>query len=259
MDFSSLLSRASKFAIDNSPTILTTVGVIGAATTAYLAGKASFQAADMIRLKEGLDYRDEDDLREPREVVKDRVELVWRLYIPPAAMLVATTACIIGANRIGSRRAAAMAAAYSITEKTLVEYRDKVAEKFGTRKEEQVRDEIMQDRVNDSWDDSIEVHGRPTGEICYDKFSDRYVWSTVEGIRSAQNDLNATILNDGYAAVADFYYILDMPAPPWSQEIGWNADEMQKISFSSVLTPSGKPVIAFEFDAEPNRNFRRFH
>jgi hypothetical protein len=152
-----------------------------------------------------------------------------------------------------------MAAAYSITEKTLVEYRDKVTEKFGTRKEEQVRDEIMQDRVNDSWDDSIEVHGRPTGEICYDKFSDRYVWSTVEGIRSAQNDLNATILNDGYAAAADFYYILDMPAPPWSQEIGWNSDEMQKVRFSSVLTPSGKPVTAFEFDTVPNRHFRRFH
>jgi len=264
MSFQHLIKRAAKFTIDNSPTILTSVGVVGAITTAYLAGRASFQAADIIRLKEAEDEEaGETYFDDPRELMKKRVELVWRLYVPAVSTGLATVVCIIGANHIGSRRAAGLAAAYSITEKAFEEYKAKVIEKVGEKKEEQVRADIIQDRINAGWswddDDSIVIHGKPDGEVCYDKFSDRYVWHTAEGIRGAQNDLNEGILKNGYATLADFYYLLDMPAPPWSQEIGWNSDDMLKVRFCSALTPAGRPVLAFEFRNEPVRDYGRFH
>lgn len=259
MNFSVLARRAAKVAIDHSPTILTSIGVMGSITTAYLAGKASFEASDIIRLKEGLDYRSEEDRREPREIVKDRVQLVWRLYIPTVTMGVATVVCIIGANRVGARRAAGLAAATTIIEKSLEEYKMKVAEKFGVRKEEQLRDEIIQDRVRDSWSDGVEIHGAPGGELCYDKFSDRYFWSTVEGIRAAENNLNKALLHDGYASLAELYQILDMPAPAYSESIGWNSDRFLEIQIISALTPSDKPCIAMVFKNEPSPDYGRFH
>lgn len=257
MTFAELTRRASKFAVDNSPTILTTIGVIGLGSTAYLAGKASFEASNLIALKEASEGTADD----PKERMKERVELVWKLYIPAAGTALATAACIIGSNRVGARRAAALAAGFSISEKAFTEYKAKVVEKIGEKKEELVRADIIQDRVNKNWDDdSVEIHGKSEGEVCYDKYSDRYLWNTEAGLRAAVNDLNRIVLQQGYATAADLYDILKMPVPPWSHEIGWSSDgPLMEVRFSSVLTPSGRPVKAFEFDVEPVRNYMRFH
>lgn len=260
MSLSHLARRAAKLAIDNSPTILTTIGVVGTVTTAYLAGKASFEAADIIRLKEADDDERGISAGTPQEVLKSRVQLVWQLYIPAGLTSAATIACIIGANTIGTRRAAGLAAAYTLTEKSLDEYRAKVVEKIGERKEEAIRDEIVQDRITATWDDSIDIHGKVDGDVFYDKYSDRYVWSTQEALRSAVNDLNQSILHQGYATAADFYYLIGMPSPSWSTEVGWNSDgKLMEPRFSSHLTPGGKPVNAFEFSVEPVRSYMRFH
>lgn len=260
MTFADIARRASKLIVDNSPSILTSLGVVGAVTTVYLTGKASFEAADLIRLKEAGDEARGIHIEDPREVLKQRLLLVWSLYVPAAMTGTATMACIIGANRVGTRRAAGLAAVASITERSFEEYRKKVVEKIGEKKEELVRADIIQDRVNATWDDGIEVHGKTGGEICYDKYSDRYVWSTEEGIRGATNELNRIVVQQGYATAADFYDILEMPAPAWSHSVGWtSAESLMDIRFSSVLTPSGKPVKAFEFSAEPVRNYTRFH
>jgi hypothetical protein len=254
MTLADLARRASKFAVDHSPTILTTIGVVGTVSTSYLVGKASFEAADLIRLKEGVEGTQDD----PRERLKARVHLVWRLYIPSAAMGIATITCIIGANHIGSRRAAGLAAAYSITEKTFDEYKKKVVEKIGERKEEQIHDEIAQDRVTQSWQNGVEIYGAEIGELCYDKFSDRFFRGTVEGIRSAQNDFNHALIHDGYASLAEFYRILDIPAPIYSESIGWNSDKLLEIKIASVLTPQDKAVISIEFRQEPSPDYGRF-
>lgn len=259
MTIADLVKRASKLAIDNSPTILTSVGVVGAITTAYLAGKASFEACDLIRLKEGDDAeRNVPPPSDPKELLKSRIQLVWRLYIPAATTGVATVACIIGANKVGSRRAAGLAAAYSITEKTFEEYKAKVLEKLGERKEEQVRDEIMQERVNASYTPGVEIYGAEVGELCYDKFSDRYFRSTVEGIRSAENGLNFALIHDGYASLAEFYQILGLPSPAYSESIGWNSDRMLEVRISTTMAHGDKPCVSMDFKNEPLPDYGRF-
>ncbi len=259
MTFAHIVQRASRLAIDNSPTILTTIGVVGTITTAYLAGKASFEAADIIRLKEATeDERPGVQVYDPREVLRERVQLVWKLYIPAASTGLATIACIIGANQVGARRAAGLAAAYSITEKTFDEYKKKVVEKLGERKEEQVRDEIMRDRVTQSHTPDMEIYGAEIGELCYDKFSDRHFRSTVEGIRAAENSFNYALIHDGYASLAEFYRILDLPAPTYSEAIGWNSDRLMEVRISTVLAPGDKPCLAIDFKNEPTPDYGRF-
>jgi hypothetical protein len=258
MTFADLARRASKLAIDNSPAILTSIGVVGTITTAFLASKASVQAVDIIRLKEGLDYQSEEDRRDNREVLKQRAQLVWRLYIPPALMCAATVTCIIGANRVGARRAAGLAAATTILEKTFEEYKSKVIEKIGERKEDAIHDEIAQERVTDSYHEGVEIYGAEVGELCYDKFSDRFFRCTVEGIRAAENSFNFSLIHDGYASLAEFYRILDIPAPAYSEQIGWNADRLLEVKIASTLTPTDKPCISIEFRHDPSPDYGRF-
>lgn len=252
MTFADLARRVSKFAVDNSPTILTSIGVVGTATTAYFAAQASFRTARILDLK----HWSELTPKEKAETVYEQG--IWKLYIPALTTGVATVVCVIGANRVGARRAAGLAAAYSITEKTFEEYKKKVVEKLGDRKEEQVRDEIAQDRVRRSWSDGVEIYGAEIGELCYDKFSDRYFRSTVEGIRAAQNDFNHALIHDGYASLAEFYRILDIPAPGYSESIGWNTDRLLDVHIGSSMTPTGVPCISIDFRQEPSPDYGRF-
>lgn len=251
MTLTSLAKRTEKFLADNSPTVLTVVGVTGTITTAYLAAKASFKASEIL-----------DDELERRRLynensnpsLRESARLVWKEYIPAAGVGVTTITCIILANRIGNRRAAAMAAAYSISEKAFVEYKEKVVEKLGENKEREVRDEIAQDQVN----------ANPTGEqvlvgdgnvLCFDSFTGRYFRGSMEIIKKAQNDTNYEILHNNYCSLGSFYDRLGLPPVSFSEEVGWNSDHLLEIEFSTVLADDGQPCLSMRFHVEPIRSY----
>lgn len=263
IDFGHLASRASKFAIDHSPSILTTLGVVGTISGAIMAGKAAWQAADLVRLKEATDEERGEALEDPREILKDRIKLTIPLFIPSAAVICTSVACVIGAQRVNSKRAAGLAAMYTLAERSHSEYAEKVKEKFGERKEEQVRDEVNQDRVTSTYTEGVTIEGAPyeNSQIFLDKFSGRYFHSDVESIRSAVNDFNKTMLYDGYLSVADFYDYLSLPAGSAYYNIGWRMekDGFLDVRFSGAVLPNGsKPCMVLEFKEEPKPDFNRF-
>jgi hypothetical protein len=250
-----LLAKAAKLIADNSPTILTTIGVTGTVVTAFLTGKASIKAYKIVEFETA-----EHLIKDPDFEFDDKtkIKLVWKEFIPPVAVGTLTIACIIGANRIGSRRTAALAAAYSLTEKAFEEYKDKVQEHIGANREQRVRDDIAQDRVNANPVTSREVIVTGAGEVlCYDSITGRYFTSTVEKIRSAQNDINHDIIHDLYATLSEFYSKIGLPSTPYSTEMGWNADELLDIKFSTVLSDDGRPCISLDYVINPIRDYHR--
>lgn len=259
MAIAQLARRVSKLAIDNSPTILTTFGVVGAVTTAYLTGKATFEAADIIRMKEADDEARSEALADPKEILKDRIHLVWRLYIPAATTGIATVACIIGANHVGNRRAAGLAAATTIIERSFDEYKTKVVEKLGERKESAIHDELQQEKVLRAEPEDLDLYPLNEGELCFDSFSARYFRSTVEDIRAAINTVNNRINHDGYACLGDLYRILDIPATEYSELVGWNSDRLIDDNITSALDKGDKPIIVLAFRNSPSPDYGRFH
>src|SRR5687768_2827624 len=127
MNARAMLQSAQRFFLANSPSILTAVGTIGVISTAVLATRAGYSSACLLSEARQPYYRgDEPDL-EKREVL----ELVWKEFIPPAIVGAVTLTAIIGANHISTRRAAAVAAAFKISERMAEEYRQKVLEHIG--------------------------------------------------------------------------------------------------------------------------------
>ena len=253
MEISDLAKRLAKLTADNSPAIFTALGVAGALTTAYLTGKASFKAARVIQDRQlDFDLRGQGRPLEPKE----KLEAVWKLYIPPAGSAVVTIACIILANRIGSRRAAALAAAYAISERGFAEYKAKVIEKLGEKKEQGVRDEIAQERVKKNPFNDVFIVGEAQA-LCYDSFTGRYFLCDMESIRRAENDINHRINSDYYASLSDFYALIGLPKTSMSDDMGWNADKLLEVEYSAVLSESGKPCIAIDFRVEPIRGYSR--
>jgi hypothetical protein len=255
MNFTDLAKRAERLVANNSPAILTAIGVTGTLTTALLASQASFKAA---RILGDLEYELEI-MNQPPADFKTKVANIWILYLPSVATGGFTVACIIGANRIGTRRAAAMAAAYSLSEKAFVEYKDKVVERIGEGKEQKIRDEIAQDRVNANPVTSREVILTGSGDVlCYDSITGRYFQSSMETLRKAENDVNKQILHDGYASLHEFYSAIGLEATPYSSEIGWNSDTLLELRFSAVLSDDKRPCISIEYHSYPIRNYTQF-
>ena len=253
MTLSEILKRVEKLTIDNSPTILTAIGVTGSLTTAYLTGKASFKAAEILILE-----HEEEDLKDiPRSRKKD-AKRVWKLYIPAASTGAVTVVSIIAANRIGMRRAAAIAAAYSISEKAFAEYKEKVLEKVGENRERSVRDDLAQDRVRNNPSSDREVIITGGGDVlCYDAFTGRYFKSDMETLKKAQNDLNYKVLNNYYASLSDFYDLIDLPRTSYSDEVGWNSDALLELEFSTVMSEDNRPCISINFRIQPIRGYYR--
>ena len=246
MPAADILARVQKLAIDNSPQILTAIGVVGTVSTAVLAGKAGYRYARI--LSEQSPWLDR----------REKLELTWKEFIPPATTGVLTVVCILGANHIGTRRAAGLAAAYSLSERAFTEYREKVVERVGVKQEQSVRDEIAQDRVS-ATPGSREIIISGTKVLCLDSYTGRYFESDMETLKKAQNDTNYQILNDMYATLTDFYDRIGLPKTRFSDEVGWSNSELLELEFSTALTDDQKPCLVITFKASPVRDYYQFH
>lgn len=250
---SRLVAQTVKLLSDNAPTILTAMGVTGTVVTAYLTGRASVKAADMIRYE-----KETMDVEEFRELeTKEKILLTWKEFIPAVGIGALTITCIISVNRIGMRRTAALAAAYSLTEKAFDEYKSKVVERMGDSREQRLRDEIAQDQVIRKPLANNEVILTGNGDVlCYDSITGRYFLSQVETLRRAQNDINHQVLTTGYASLYNFFELVNLPSTPYSHEVGWNMDSLMEVKFSAVLAEDGRPCMSINYDVTP---LRRFH
>lgn len=225
MNFGSLASRLAKMATENSPAILTALGVTGTIGTAYLAAKAAFNSALIIdRFEKDLQEVQVDDEAMSTFDTREKIKLVWKEFIPAAGVAALTVAAIVGSHRIGARRAAAIASAYAVAEKGLEEYKKKVAEKVTAQKQQEIREEIAQKHVDEhprTKRDLRDEKLRGAQKNCYDMYSDRRFFGDMVSIDKAINELNQQILHDGVATLSDFYRLIDLPPVEWSDQVGW--------------------------------------
>lgn len=253
-----LMNRAKKTLSDNSPVILTAIGVTGTLTTAFLTGQASFKAAEVLRdeeLARDTVARSNDEIV-PLEA-KEKLELVWKLYVPAIGTAALTVAAIVGSNRLSTRRAAALASAYSISEKAFSEYKGKVLEKFGEKKEQEVRDDIAKDRVKKNPPPSIVVVGK-TCQV-YDEYTGVYFTSSYDHLRQAEIDTNYQILHEGFATLSDFWRRLGATHAAIADEIGWDSDTKLELNIGSTVTDDGVPILTLNFQTVPTRNYFQTH
>jgi len=248
-----------KVSEDNAPAILTGFGIAGTVATAYFTGRGAFQAAAVLaeddRNRAAFE-KDNPNTIEPRKLI-DSMKLTWKLYIPAAGAGCATVGCIYFANRISSKRLAALAAAYTIAEKANSEYKEKVLEMIGKDKEEKVRASVQQDRIDrdQNLDGMIDSELEDGLVRCKDAYSGRYFRSTMEDIKRAQNDINYQILHHNYASLTDFYTQLCLEKTKESDEVGWSSDHLLEVTFTSNMDSKNRPVLVMDFAVAPIRNY----
>lgn len=223
----------------NSPAILTAAGVTGTVTTAYLAAKAGYQTAQRLE-GQPPGWRD-------KELIKEKLLLVWPLYIPPVASGAVTVAAVVFAGREHAKRTMAAVSAYTFAERAFSEYRDRVVEEIGQHKEQVIRDDLAARVVEKNPHDGNVIHIGEGRVLCCELYTRRYFMSDMETLRRAQNDINEQIINDIYVNLDTFYDTVGLPHTSTSSEIGWDSNKLMELEFSTVLSEDGRPCLAFSY------------
>lgn len=248
MNIPAIWKRASKAAADNAPTILTSIGVAGAITTAVLASRASFKSADIIKKEETKRCIGNDQCLS----TQDKFKAVWPQYIPAAASAALTVAAIVCSNRISTKRAAALASAYTVSQEFIERYKDKVAKALGEDKEKEVHAEVSKEMRKSEPPQRLLVAGK--GTLVHELYTDTWFTSSYEDLQQAEIDTNYQIIHDGYASLSDFFNRVDATHGSVAEEIGWNTDKKMVLDIGSEIE-DGVPILTLDFRTVPVRGY----
>ena len=235
----------------HSPAILTALGITGMIGTTVLAVKVTPKALDLIENKK-------EELDKDKLTVVETVKATWKCYVPAAITCATSSACLIGASSVHTKRNAALATAYKLSESALIEYRDKVVETIGEKKEQSVRDAIAKDHVEKNPVTNNEVIITDRGyTLCYDELSGRYFYSDIEKIKKAANELNRQMLNDMYVSLNELYYELGLEGTKLGEQMGWNVDRgLIDLKFSATVSADDRPCIVLDYRVPPMYDYQ---
>lgn len=254
-----LFKDAQALVSKHSPELLTGIGIAGMITTTVLAVRATPKALDLIeRKKEELQLDPADNLT-PIETVK----ATWKCYVPAAVTGVTSVACLIGASSVNARRNAALATAYNLSATALSEYKEKVIETIGEKKEREIRDKVAEEKLEKNPVNTSAIVVTSKGSTRFmDSITKRRFTSDIETINQIVNRLNRRMINgDDYISLNEFYYEIGLEGCDVGDEIGWNVTrgliELPDPPHAMVDT-DGIPCIVLEYTVAPKRGFNSY-
>lgn len=244
MNLKYIAKKALRFGSDNSPTLLTAVGVVGVVGTAVLASKATIKANEILKENKW-------------HTRKDAIRLTYRAYVPTALAGAATIACIVCANRVSLKRYAALAAGLAASDRALAEYKA-AADKVLPKKEKAKLDKkVAQQRV-----DAVDTRTVVTADheiLFVDGITGQAFSSTIQKVDGAINQINHEILNADYAGLYLLQEHLGLQVSPYSYEVGWHSGgELLQVAKTAVKTQDDRPAILLDYKTVPTRNRENF-
>ena len=256
LNVSKLCKDAKVMVSKRSPEILTGLGIAGMISTTVLAVQATPKALDLIARAEDKKF---DNGHGNKLTVSEKMKVAWKPYIPAAITGIASISCIIGASSVHAKRNAAIAAAYNLSQTALTEYKEKVVETIGEKKEQAIKDKIAKDKIKKDPVSKSEVIVTGKGNtLCYDAFNSRYFYSDIDQIKRAINELNRIMLNQMYVSLNDFYDELNLKHSGNGDELGWKLDDgFVEVDFSSQLSDDGRPCLVIEYMVAPRYDYSK--
>lgn len=252
LNFSEIAKDFSETVSKHAPEIFMGFGIAGMLTTTVLAVKATPKALKLIEEKK-------QELNKDKLTVGETVKAAWKCYIPAVATAAASTTCLIASSKVSNKRNAVLATAYKIAETTHKEYRDKVIETIGEKKEEAIKEKIAQEKVEKNPVGTKEIIITDRGNmLCYDSLSDRYFKTDIDRIKRVVNDLNRRMVYDMYVSLNDFYNAIGLKTTKIGDELGWNLDDgLIDLNCTSALTEYDEPCLVINYLVTPKYNYSK--
>ena len=257
----------------HKPEVLTGFGVSLMAVAVPLAVVATVKTYKKIEEKKDeiakdiqLQNNDADvpvDIESIEVPTKEVVKLGWKYYIPSVLALGTGVFCAVASTKEGLKRTAAMAAAYQLSETAFNEYRNAAKEVVGEKKEGEIQQKVMRDRMELLTDEDghiVNVYDTRDGTtLCFDYWSGRYFYSDIDFIRSKINMVNQTMLKEsmsleGYATLNDIYLAIGLPQTGAGNSLVWRVDKegLVELRPTSMLVDNDRPCWVLNFVTPPH-------
>lgn len=247
-----MIADIKRSMVKNGPKILTGIGIVGMTTTVFLTAKGTIKAVKIV----------ENEKKKHGEAIpkSEIVKATWKCYIPALITGVTSAGCLIKANSIHTRRNAALATAYSISRTALSEYKDKVIETIGEKKERVIRENIAQDKLDKNPVSKSEIIITDKGPtLCYDGVFGRYFKSDIDTIKKAVNKINRTVVTQMYVSLNDFYDEIGLEPVDIGYDLGWNIDDGEiEVEFDSKLADDKTPCLVIMYNVAPKYGYSKF-
>lgn len=233
------------------------LGITGMITTTILAVKATPKALLLLEEKK-------NDLEVEKLTPLETVKTTWKCYAPAVITGATSVVCLIGSNSVNAKRNAALATAYKLSESAFSEYRDKVIETIGDKKERTVRDKISEEKVKETPVSKTEVIVTGKGQtLFFEPLSSRYFYANLDMIKRAENKLNKAIITDPFDAgvtVNEFYQEIGLPTTATGDNLGWKIGYLIDIYPSAQMVEEGtdhegEPCIVLNYSNPPKYEF----
>lgn len=189
---------------------------------------------------------------------KETLKLTWKCYVPAVVTGGVSIACLIGASSVNVRRNAALATAYTLSESALKEYKAKVVETIGEKKEQTIREAIDKDTVRRNPVSKSEVFITEKGNtLCFDVTSGRYFKADVDKLKKIEHELNRRLRDEMYVSLNDFYYEVGLGTTSTGDELGWNIDRGYiDFYFTTQLAEDDTPCLVINYSVAPRYDYR---
>lgn len=211
------------------------------------------------------------------EEAKDKTDKKEKLLAYKWAILsgVGTSACILWSHHVSSKEIAALTASCTYLAANRDKIEKKIKEKFGEEKLREIKTDVGVDTVKEKKSKEIattdtkkmlprksSVEWTGNGPLkCFEGYSGRYFYSTLEKVKEAEMKLNNKLHDGEYVCLNDFYELLGMAKTHFGNTFGWPANEEyydisldEPISFENTIVEddfTGEPVLIIDVYTYP--------
>lgn len=273
MSFNQVLNKSKKWTKKHSPEILTGFGIACFGASAVFAAVGTVKALDLIeeekdrRLSEwpSSTITKEQEAELLHFAPRDYIYTCWKVYSPAVIAALIGTVCVVNANRINVKRTTALAAAYTLSETALREFREKAVEVIGEKKVEDIKQEITREKIEkiDTKDVKIIETGKGTTLMRESILTGAIFKSNIDEIQKVENEINLLLRTQDYCSINMYLdkLGLDELRSDISGLLGWNINRTGYLTIKRIpmLTSDGEPCISLEMEYLPEYEFDTYH
>ena len=256
-------SVGEKWLVKNAPDVLigTSIGLSVAAVG--LTIPATTKAAAILADKEAKDREIAAAKGEAYNGMAtfEKIKAGWTCYIPALVALGGSITTAVFSNRISSARIAALATAYSISEKSFREYQEKVTEVLGEEKEKKIHSKIAEDYNKNHPVNSNQVErSRLGGEyLVRDLETGRDFRSTQERVYQAFKRISDNLVSEPSQCLNDLYSELGLSTFESGYCLGWHTSDWPlEPTFSTAIADNGEPCLTISYRIGTIYDFRDY-
>lgn len=156
---------------------------------------------------------------------KDKLKVTAPVYWPAIGMMLVASGCVVGGCAVGERKAAIMASLYSASEASLRKLEEKVVEKVGKEKAQEIHDSIADDMMaqNPPTPDNIEYTGNG-GDLFWEPWGGRWFYSSLDAYEEANRKFKNHVLENMWGSMNDWYEFQGLQRSEGGQFVGWNVE-----------------------------------